>query len=613
MDRGVWRWQWLAMAVLSAGLVLLPWNQPISWLVIGLGVLTALKLREARERPEHRLVGLLQLVLAGLLGALQPELGPSLLQCLAVLLALAGLLAQELGQGPGWRLLLRRSASVLLAALPMALVLFLLVPRLAPFNELSAGQGPGAWTGLSENLEPGQIAALGTNSAPAARVVFLAGAAPPPSQRYWRVLVHEGFDGSRWSSLARRSARAAGETGAPDEAPGDTSGPILQLWLNEPSGLGAVPWSGEGRPLGPDLQLRRNGELQHRGGSGQRRLYGIAAGTTRWQRQPPSPWALALPAGSNPRLEALGQGWRQQGTAAERLAKAERWFRQGGYRYSRRPGTLPEVAPLDAFLFERRQGFCGHYASAFTALMRAAGVPARVVSGYVGGEWVQPLGNRGYLDLRQSDAHAWSEVWLEGEGWRRVDPSTWVAGGGLGEGQRATGWGEVLERGPLGWLRHQWWGLDLAWSQLWLGFDRDRQAALLQRLIGTDTRWLGLLVLAAVGLGLAIGLGLLGWLRNRGGDPWRRELERSLAAFAPHGLAPAAGESLPRFAARARQRWPDLEGELHSLVALYESHRFADPRSGGPGSAGPRNGETTHRQLRKVRRRLVQQLGRLPR
>jgi transglutaminase-like putative cysteine protease len=606
MDPGVWRWQWLAMAVLTAGLVLLPWNQPISWLVIGLGVLTALKLREARQRPEHRLVGLLQLVLAGLLGALQPELGPSLLQGLAVLLALAGLLAQELGQGPGWRLLLRRSATVLLAALPMALVLFLLVPRLAPFNQLPDGQGQGALTGLSENLEPGAIAALGTNSAPAARVVFVAGAAPPPSQRYWRVLVHERFDGSRWSSLARRSLPAAGAEETLGEAAGQSDLPILQLWLNEPSGLGAVPWSGAGRPRGPDLKLRRNGELQHRGGSGQRRLYGIDAGTTPWQRQPPSPWALALPEGSNPRLEALGRDWRRQPTATERLAAAERWFRQGGYRYSRTPGTLPAVAPLDAFLFERRQGFCGHYASAFTALMRAAGVPARVVSGYVGGQWVQPLGSRGYLDLRQSDAHAWSEVWLEGEGWRRVDPSTWVAGGGLGEGQPATGWGGVLERGPLGWLRHQWWGLDLAWSQLWLGFDRDRQAELLQRLIGGDSRWLGLVVLGALGLGLAIGVGVMGWLRSRGGDPWRRELERSLVAFAPHGLAPAAGESLPRFAARARQRWPELEDELHRLVALYERHRFAGPGDCGGAGVSPR-------QLRMVRRRLVQRLRRLPR
>ena len=146
------RLQWLAEALMIVGLLGLQPSLMLSWLAIGLTVLAGLKLLEAKRLAERRLVGLLQLVCAGVLGGLQADLGPSLLQGLAVFLALAGLLALEAGQGPDWRLLLRRSLQVLIGALPVALALFVLMPRLAPFAPLSdLGRG-GARMGLSENL-----------------------------------------------------------------------------------------------------------------------------------------------------------------------------------------------------------------------------------------------------------------------------------------------------------------------------------------------------------------------------------------------------------------------------------------------------------------------------
>jgi transglutaminase-like putative cysteine protease len=135
-------------------------------------------------------------------------------------------------------------------------------------------------------------------------------------------------------------------------------------------------------------------------------------------------------------------------TPEQRLAAAKQWVTQQDFSYSRTPGTQ---RGLDVFLFERREGFCGHYASAFTALMRAAGVPARVVSGYLGGTWVRPLSGAPYLDLRHSNAHAWSEVWLPGQGWQRIDPSAWAAApASRAEGSEAGG-----STNPIGsWL--QW-------------------------------------------------------------------------------------------------------------------------------------------------------------
>jgi hypothetical protein len=251
---------------------------------------------------------------------------------------------------------------------------------------------------------------------------------------------------------------------------------------------------------------------------------------------------------------------------------------------------------LDGLLFELQQGFCGHFASATSALLRASGLPARVVSGYQGGSWVQPVSGPGYLDLRQSDAHAWSEVWIEGVGWVAVDPSRWVAAASAAPA--ATGAGAA---DPLGGVVRQWWGLDLAWTRWWLGYDTRSQEALLARILGNRREGLGLLLLGAVGVALVVGLALLGWLRRRGmGDPLRRELDRCLLAFASQGWLPRPGETLSQLAARLRQRWPELEPELGAFVARYEAQRF-----------GPAQGRPGVRELRRSRQRLLRRLRQL--
>ncbi|MEA5416455.1 transglutaminase TgpA family protein [Synechococcus sp. BA-132 BA5] len=595
MSRAAAPLQWLTMGLLAVGLLGLSPALSLSLLAFGLAVLTALKLREARNLEERRVVALLQLVCAGLLAALRPELGPSLLQGLAILMALAGLLALELGAGPDWKALMRRSLQVLLAALPIALVLFLLLPRLMPFSNLGTGQGMGAMTGLSDSMEPGSISRLAVSRAAAARVAFPLGGGPPPlEQRFWRVLVHERFDGRRWRSAAPPFARPG--AGQPTPPPPAAPGEGIQLWLIEPSGLSAVPWSGAGRPLSPDLTLQRSGELLNRAPGSQRRVYALTQTADRgdWRSQPPGPIDLVLPRGENPRLEALAADWRRLGSDRERLNAAGGWFRSQPFRYTLEPGALPRQAPLDHFLFESRLGFCGHYASAFTTLMRAAGVPARVVSGYRGGQWVQPVGGSGYVDLRQADAHAWSEVWLQGEGWQRVDPTAWADGDSLARaaatGERTTG------TAPWNWLQQQWWGLDIAWARWWLGYDSEQQQALVQRLLGDQRHLLGLVVLLAVALSLAASLGGLGWLgRRRSGDPLRLELDRTLRALARQGLAPQAGETLPVFAQRLAQQWPALAGPLNAYVAHYQRQRFTST----PSRSGRRETQRLGRALRR--------------
>ena len=579
--------QWLAFGLLATGLFGLRPVDLLSSLAILLTLLTGLKLWEARRQQEHRLVCLLQLLSAGLQGALLPDLASSLVQGAVVVVALAGLMALEVDSGALWRVLLRRSAGLLVAALPLALVLFLLLPRLPPTGIVSGGWGAAAVTGLSETLEPGSIASLATSNAPAARVSFAEGEPPPPQARQWRVLVHEGFDGVSWTVRAADQGQSLSLWRQAREG----RGPLRQVWLSEPSPMAQVPWNGLGSPSSRQLRVTGSGELVHRASPGQRRAYGITAAASEppWQRQRPDASLLALPVGTNPRLEALGRGW-ASGPPLERVRRVERWMRSQPFRYTRQPGRMPETAPLDAFLIERRQGFCGHFASATSALLRAAGLPARVVSGYQGGLWVQPVGGPGYLDLRQSDAHAWSEVWIEGLGWVGLDPSAWVGSAGPLQAPLAG-----PARDPLRWLVRQWWGLDLAWTRWWLGFDARGQEALLSRLLGDRRDVLGLLVLGAMAAALILGLALLGWLRRRGdGDPLRRELDRCLLVFARRGWLPQPGETLPQLAARLRQRWPQLEPELGLFVTCYETQRF-----------GPARGRGGVRELRRRRLRLV--------
>ncbi len=599
------RLQWLTLGLLALQLPGIDTGMPLSWAGIVLVVLTGLKLREARRRDEFRLTCLLLLVATGVLAALLPGLGPSLLQGLGTLLALGGLLALELGESVRARELLGRSLRLLAAVLPLVLVLFLLVPRLGPIWEVPLGRT--ARTGLSDRIEPGAITDLVASDEPAVRIDFAAAPPPAAAERYWRVLTLERFDGRRWEadrpqeiSSAARPATAP----APVGRPGDPS--RVQVWLAEPSRLPLLPWSGRGLPLDPSLTVLDSGELRNDRPAIERRGYALGA-TDRpaaWERLSPRPVALAYPRGANPRLENLAAGWAAQGfSPGQRLEVAENWFRQQPFRYTTRPGTLPRQAALDAFLFETHSGFCEHYAAAFTALMRATGVPARVVAGYQGGEWVPQLGGGGYLDVRQSDAHAWSEVWLEG-GWRRVDPSAWVSPERINDGVGTTSARRSRQAAAWGWLTRQWRGLDLRWTRWLLAFDRQAQASLLERLLGRRRDAAGILLLAGVALSLAMVLPLLRWSQQRSaGDPLRQELERCLRLLQRVGLEPGPGEDLGRFCARAGQQRPELRSVLQSLAGLYLQLRFA------PGLS-PRERRTGWATLSSLRRRLQQQLRR---
>ncbi len=567
----------LALGLLALQLALTDRTQILFWGAVALVALAGLKLRESRRPPDLRRAALAELIAVGVLAVMNPELGPSLLQASTALVVLGALLSQEAGGRTSLRQLLTRSLQLAVAALPLLVLLFLLLPRLGPLWSL-----PGATagrTGLSDQLDPGSIASLVQDPSPALRVSPLSGSIPPPTQRYWRVLVLDRFDGRRWSSLAAPDLRQPPPPPPAERAP-------WQLWVVEPSPVPQLPWSGAGLPLTPGLRMAEAGELIGPGPGGERRRYtlGRPTGPSAWRTRPPLPQDLLLPRGSNPRLEQLAEQWGRTLPPAARVEAAASFFRSGSFRYTLQPGRLPQWAPLDAFLFESRAGFCEHFASSFTALMRAAGLPARVVLGYQGGEWIGDAGGTsGYLDVRQRDAHAWSEVWLEGQGWVAVDPTGWVAPDRIAAGVQGGLAGQLDDLRRLGrtlpWLRQLeqgWTRLDLAWTRWVLQFDDRSQNGLMDRWLGRWRQWQGAVLLGGLAVALVPAVLLLG-RRDQGDrrDGLRRQLERSLARLAPLGLKPGLGESLEHFCTRAGERHPELREPLQALSASYDELRYA--------------------------------------
>jgi transglutaminase-like putative cysteine protease len=480
---------------------------------------------------------------------------------------------------------------LLLQALPVALLLFLLFPRIqGPLWGLP--QQMAAHSGLSDQMSPGDISQLILSNELAFRAEFPD--LPPLArldsrQLYWRGPVLWDYDGRTW-----RTTRPLEQTGLNAEGLGApvryvlTLEPHHQRWLyllGLPQALPAFPST-----LGADLQwLARDAVTE-------RRRYELAAYLD-YRLDPllepdTAARALDLPEAVNPRARALARGWRQSaGNDATIVDQALALFRHQAFFYTLAPPPLG-VEAVDDFLFGTRRGFCEHYASAFVFLMRAAGVPARVVTGYQGGEYNQ-LGN--YWIVRGKDAHAWAEVWLEGRGWVRVDPTAAVAPQRVERGLDAAL--PAAER-PAGliqlqgdWLRPLRLGWDLVnnrWNQWVLGYNHERQRQLLARLSPFLSNLQGMVTALVAAVALALGLVALALFRQR-----RPALDAPSAAYARFcarlgrlGLRRGDAESPEAFARRAAEVRPDLAGEIDGITRLYLAARYGKT---GPAQAGALN------------------------
>jgi transglutaminase-like putative cysteine protease len=290
--------------------------------------------------------------------------------------------------------------------------------------------------------------------------------------------------------------------------------------------------------------------------------------------------ARRLPPEASPRARALVAQWRAQGGSdRDIVSRALGLFREQPFTYTLEPPKL-DADPVDQFLFETRSGFCEHYASAFTFLMRAAGIPARVVTGYLGGE-VNPVD--GYVVVRQSDAHAWSEVWLPGEGWVRVDPTAAVSPLRIERGLAAAVPEidrSLLARNSFDWLkqaRYAWDAVANTWNQWVLGYNPDRQMRFLAQFGLAEVTWQNMVIILTAVSGiiiLALSLALLIRINAQRPDPVQRTYLSYCDAMAKRGAARKPSEGPRDFAARVSMQFPELRETAQKISALYVSLRY---------------------------------------
>mgnify|MGYP001826241522 FL=1 len=503
---------------------------------------------------------------------------------------------------------IRLAGTMVLQALPLMVVLFFLFPRIGPLWTVPL-KSHTAKTGVSDFMKPGDISRLSQSDEVAFRAEF-EGDIPARSRLYWRGLVMSKLEEGAWRSLRYYDVPAAERRPVPIERVGDAVSysvimePTQQNWLYS---LRYAQSTSSGVMNAPDFRLFTPVELedQYRYEAESWPDAMLELELSDWRRAV----ELELPGESNPRTREWARTLRAGVDSDAAMVDAVlAMFSTGPFTYTLQPPLLPGDDPMDQFLFQTRRGFCEHYAYAFVVMMRAAGIPARVVAGYQGGE-VNPV-NRTVI-VHQFDAHAWAEVWLEGEGWRRVDPTASVSPDRIEWGleQAVAGEGTFLVDSPLSplrfrgvnWvnqLRLRYDALTYRWQSWVVGFDSEQQFEFLQNLFGeVSGRRFAMALLGT--WGVALGLIAVTQLRRPRINRLTLLDRKYLAAcgrLAALGMARETGEPPRRYAERVARVRPDWAEAFVEISDLYCDLAYA-----GPGPSGAADEERLARFLRAVR------------
>ncbi len=505
-------------------------------------------------------------------------IGTGLLMVLSVIALLTAQLSfQYTGVVPALGRRLQLGAKIVGIAAPLALALFFLFPRIqGPLwgmpNDAHSGH-----TGLSNSMSPGNISNLAQSSEIAFRVKF-GGAPPGQPQLYWRALVLGEFDGRTWSlTHPIVAAHTVAATGAPVRYQ-VTLEPTGQRWLfaldlpreiapladNQAFINGAFELRTV-RPVDERLRYDATSQLDYQLDSGE------LPERARW---------LALPPGFNPKAVRAGLALQREPDPRQRVNTVLGRFRSDGFSYTLSPPLLGSDS-VDEFLYQTRAGFCEHYAGAFVFLMRAAGVPARVVTGYQGGE-INPVD--GFLAVRQSDAHAWAEVWLAQRGWVRVDPTAAVSPDrierNLARALPPKGvFGNLinLDLDRNSWLarmRFQLSAINNGWNQWVLNYDPQRQHKLLDTLGDALANWRAIAALAAI-IGLLFVAGARRLRAEK--DPVDTLYSALCQQLGRLGLARAGDEGPNAYARRVAGLTlaPDKKDAILRFLSLYSAYKYA--------------------------------------
>ena len=526
----------------------------------------------------------------------------SLLTAFSMLLGLMGLLTMlvnahmPVGKPPLLQTAKTAGWMALLGA-PIMLVLFLLFPRLAPLWGVPSDAMTGR-SGLSSSMQVGNIATLALDDSVAMRIRFEGGKPPPQQDLYFRGPVLSNFDGRNWQPLrpflpARYALPPNLQVAGAPVRYEVTLAPNNQPWIFV---MEAAPDS----PELPGYQTTMDANLQWTSNRPITDLVRYKAVSYPVFRHGPRQQAIglqefvALPAGFNPRTLALAAEIRRDPRYAVANTRtlvqvALERLRTGGYVYTLEPGVYGQHT-ADEFWFDRKEGFCEHIASAFVILMRALDVPARIVTGYQGGE---ANNVDGYWVVRQSDAHAWAEVWQAGEGWVRVDPTSAVSPGRTGAFQRLAAPQGVVAQ-ALGnfsptlsaQLRATWEAINNGWNQWVLNYTQGKQLNLLKDIGFESPSWedLSYVLIAIVVLAALAGAAWTLWDRAQH-DPWLRLLARARKRLEKAGIHSTPAASPRQLAQQVLSQHGKQGQPLHDWLMRLEHLRYAAAPSGGSKAA----------------------------
>lgn len=484
------------------------------------------------------------------------------------------------------------AGKIVLQSIPVMLILFLLFPRIGSLWAVPLPKD-NATTGVSNSMSPGDFSKLSKSGGRAFTATF-DGDVPANRDLYWRGLVFSHFDGrawvpSRWGTYPGAELVDWVEQGAQEHQPWYSwaepkSETIKYEVILEPTNQ---PWLFS-LPLANISQeetgLTRTFTWIKKGAVNQRYRYTVesnlqydlAVELPAWLRQ----LELQLPEDFNPRTRELAQQWRREATDDWQIVNRFLNHITRDFTYTLEPPALGRNT-VDEFLFQTKRGFCEHFASSFVFFMRAAGIPSRVVTGYQGGERIQD-----FIQVSQSDAHAWAEVWIAGEGWKRVDPTSSVAPSRIESGmdavfQRAVNNPLSIEAykhiGILNELRRQLDVWNYNWQKWVLNYNQDKQEGLISKLFGSNKSW-------AAGLSLVIGLAgfvalltLVYWWRGRPRPlaPGLREYHRFARKFKKFGVERKPGEDNRAFTRRVCEQFPEKKDEILQISNLFEAAVYA--------------------------------------